>query len=109
MLRVTTTSEESRPIGTDTGSPAKSQGSAVTPTSQGPIVPVYRTAHSPGATMEIVRQPTYGQGIVVSLVVAAALLVLAIMAIQDEASTGLPLTETTGPLYWVLAVLVAFG
>jgi len=59
--------------------------------------------------MEIVRQPTYGQGIVVSLVVAAALLVLAIMAIRDAENTGLPLTETTGPLYWILAVMVAVG
>jgi hypothetical protein len=59
--------------------------------------------------MEIVRQPTYGQGIVVSLVVAAALLVLAIMAIRDAENTGLPLTETTGPLFWGLAVLIAIG
>ncbi|HEY7032758.1 MAG TPA: hypothetical protein VH482_15550 [Thermomicrobiales bacterium] len=106
---MTTTSEDSRPMGIDTGSPAKTQVTSTAPASQGPIVPVNRTAHSPGATMEIVRQPTYGQGIVVSLVVAAALLVLAILAIRDEASTGLPLTETTGPLYWILAVLVAIG
>ena len=59
--------------------------------------------------MEIVRQPTYGQGIVVSLVVAAAILVLAIMAIRDAENTGLPLTETTGPLFWGLAVLIAIG
>jgi len=72
-------------------------------------VPVNRTAQSPGAAMEIVRQPTYGQGIVVSLVVAAALLVLAIMAIRDAENTGLPLTETTGPLFWGLAVLIAVG
>jgi hypothetical protein len=109
MLTVMSTSEEPRPMVTDSGSPATPQGTVATPVSQGPIVPVNRTAHSPGATMEIVRQPTYGQGIVVSLVVAAALLVLAIMAIRHAKSTGLPLTETTGPLYWILAVLVAVG
>jgi hypothetical protein len=93
----------------DTGTPTAPQSTTTAPVSQGPIVPVNRTAHSPGATMEIVRQPTYGQGIVVSLVVAAALLVLAIMAIRDAENTGLPLTETTGPLFWGLAVLVAIG
>jgi hypothetical protein len=80
--------------------------SATTPP-QGPTVPVNRTGLAPGATMEIVRQPTYGQGIVVSLVVVAAVLVLAIMAIRKAANTGLPLTETTGPLFWGLAVIVA--
>lgn len=93
----------------DTGTPSAPQNTTTAPVSQGPIVPVNRTAHSPGATMEIVRQPTYGQGIVVSLVAAAALLVLAIMAIRDAENTGLPLTETTGPLFWGLAVLVAIG
>jgi hypothetical protein len=109
MLTVTPTSEEPRPMAFDSGSSAPPQGTTATPVSQGPIVPVNRSAHSPGATMEIVRQPTYGQGIVVSFVVAAALLVLAIMAIRDEENTGLPLTETTGPLFWGLAVLIAIG
>jgi hypothetical protein len=96
-------------MGVETGSPGTAQGTTVTPASQGPIVPVTRSAHPSGSTMEIVRQPTYGQGVVVSLIVAAALLVLAIMAIRTEESTGLPLTETTGPLFWILAVLVAIG
>lgn len=96
-------------MGVESGSPATPQGTTATPASPGPIVPANRSAHSPGVTMEIVRQPTYGQGIVVSLVVAAAVLVLAVMAIRDEANTGLPLTQTTGPLFWGLAVLVAIG
>jgi hypothetical protein len=93
----------------ETGSATAPQNTTGVPASQGPIVPISRGSHAPGAAMEIVRQPTYGQGIVVSLVVAAALLVLAIMAIRDAENTGLPLTETTGPLYWILAVMVAIG
>lgn len=93
----------------ETGSATAPQSTTGAPASQGPIVPVSRGRHAPGSAMEIVRQPTYGQGIVVSLVVAAALLVLAIMAIRDAENTGLPLTETTGPLYWILAVMVAVG
>jgi hypothetical protein len=59
-----------------------------------------------GSTMEQARQPVYGQGIVVSLVAAAFLLVLAILAVREqETVTGVPATETTGPLYWGLAIL----
>ncbi len=106
---MTTAREDSPPMATESGPSTAPQGPAKTSVSQGPMVPVNRTAQSPGAAMEIVRQPTYGQGIVVSLVVAAALLVLAIMAIRDAENTGLPLTETTGPLFWGLAVLIAVG
>ena len=59
-----------------------------------------------GSAMERARQPVYGQGIVVSLVAAAFLLVLAILAVrEDETATGVPATETTGPLYWGLAII----
>jgi Protein of unknown function (DUF5656) len=59
-----------------------------------------------GSTMESSRQPVYGQGIVVSLISAAFLLVLAILAVrEDETVTGTPATETTGPLFWGLAVV----
>jgi nicotinamide riboside transporter PnuC len=59
-----------------------------------------------GSSMERARQPVYGQGIVVSLVASAFLLVLAILAVrEDESVTGVPATETTGPLYWGLAIL----
>lgn len=64
---------------------------------------------APGAGMRDMRQPAYGQGIVVSVGVAAALLVLAISAIRDAENTGLPLTETTRPLYWGLAVLTVLA
>lgn len=59
-----------------------------------------------GSRMESARQPVYGQGIVVSLVAAAFLLVLAILAVrEDESVTGIPATETTGPLFWGMSIL----
>lgn len=59
-----------------------------------------------GASIDRARQPVYGQGIVVSLIAAAFLLILAILAIREqETITGTPATETTGPLFWGLAVL----
>ena len=59
-----------------------------------------------GSSIERARQPVYGQGIVVSLIAAAFLLILAILAVRErESVTGTPATETTGPLFWGLAVL----
>lgn len=59
-----------------------------------------------GSTIAQARQPVYGQGIVVSLIAAAFLLVLAILAVREqETATGVPATETTGPLFWGLAIL----
>jgi hypothetical protein len=56
--------------------------------------------------MEIVRPPAYGRGIVVSIVAAAAVFALAIMASgETPTATGVPLTETTNPLFWGLAVI----
>jgi hypothetical protein len=68
-----------------------------------------RSGAAPGSSMQEIRQPTFGQGIVVSVGVALALLVLAISAIRDAENTGLPLTETTRPLYWGLAVLTVLA
>lgn len=65
-----------------------------------------RTDAPVGASIERARQPVYGQGIVVSLIAAAFLLILAILAVRErETVTGTPATETTGPLFWGLAVL----
>jgi hypothetical protein len=59
-----------------------------------------------GDSIDRARQPVYGQGIVVSLIAAAFLLILAILAVRErETVTGTPATETTGPLFWGLAVL----
>lgn len=59
-----------------------------------------------GSAIASARQPVFGQGIVVSLVAAAFLLVLAILAVREqETVTGTPATETTGPLFWGLAII----
>jgi hypothetical protein len=98
-------------MGMDTGSRTAPQGTGTPPAAQGSTVPPAppRTGLAPGSSLEIVRQPTWGQGIVVSLVAAAAVFVLAIVAIGDVEDGGLPLSQTTGPLFWGLSVLVAIG
>lgn len=85
--------------GSESPSPGAGPAPATTPRSGG----------APGSSLDVVRQPVYGQGIVVSLIVAAAVFVLAIMAIRDAETSGIPLTETTGPLFWGLALLVIAG
>lgn len=68
--------------------------------------PVNRSDAPVGSSIERARQPVYGQGIVVSLIAAAFLLILAILAVRErETVTGTPATETTGPLFWGLSVL----
>lgn len=52
------------------------------------------------------RQPAYGQGVVVSLVGAGALLVLAIIAIGDGDGTDPPMLQTTDRLFWLIAAAV---
>jgi len=52
------------------------------------------------------RQPAYGQGIVISLLVAGALLVLAIIAIGDGDGSDPPLLQTTDRLFWLIASAV---
>jgi hypothetical protein len=57
-------------------------------------------------TLDSVRPPAYGRGIVVSAIAAALVLALAIMASGGRSEvTGVPMTQTTGALYWALAVL----
>ncbi len=65
-----------------------------------------RTGAPVGATIDRARQPMIGQGIVVTPIAAASVLILAILAVRErETLTGTPATETTGPLFWGLAVL----
>ncbi len=52
------------------------------------------------------RQPAYGQGVVISLLSAAALLLLAIIAIGDGDGTNPPVLQRADTLYWVIAGLV---
>ena len=53
-----------------------------------------------------VRQPVYGLGMIVSLGVALAVFVLAIIAIGDPNSSDIPLAQTTNLIYWFLAALI---
>jgi hypothetical protein len=64
-----------------------------------------RPGSTPGSGMQDVKQPAYGQGIFVSGGTALAMLVLSIYAIQDAENTGIPITETTKPLFWGLAII----
>jgi len=58
------------------------------------------------------RQPAYGQGVVVSLLVAAGLLLLAIISIGDGARSDPPVLEQTDLLFWLISgtvLLIAAG
>ncbi len=69
--------------------------------------PIRSSAPPAGTTLDSVRPPAYGRGIFVSVAAAAAVFALAIVASGGNAEpTGVPLTETTTPLYWGLSVLV---
>lgn len=91
----------------DTGTtPANTGGTGAGITPEGTTPSGTSSGAAPGAGMEIVRPPAYGRGIVVSFVSAAAVLALAIMASgETPTATGVPLTETTSPLFWGLAVI----
>lgn len=63
---------------------------------------------APGTMMEIVRPPAYGRGIFVTVASAAAVFGLAVAASgETPTATGVPMTETTSPLFWGVAVIVA--
>jgi hypothetical protein len=49
------------------------------------------------------RQPAYGQGVVISLLSAAALLLLAIIAIGDGDGTNPPVLQRADTLYWIIS------
>lgn len=59
------------------------------------------------------RQPTYGQGIVFALIIAAALLLCAIIAIGDGDGSIPPMLQRASPLLWTVSgialVLAAAG
>ncbi|MDP9471279.1 MAG: hypothetical protein M3Q71_11530, partial [Chloroflexota bacterium] len=60
----------------------------------------------PRVGVQSVRQPAFGSGIVVSLIVFGLVLVLAISALGDADGDRIPLLQTTNALYWGLAVIV---
>lgn len=51
------------------------------------------------------RQPTYGQGIVFALVIAAALLLCAIIAIGDGDGSIPPMLQRATPLLWTVSLI----
>lgn len=59
------------------------------------------------------RQPAYGQGVVVSLLVAAGLLLLAVISVGTGKDADPPIFEQTDALYWIIAgavlVIAAIG
>ena len=64
-------------------------------------------AAATGTVLESVAPPAYGRGLLVSIVAAAMVFALAIFASGGtEKYTGVPMTQTTGALYWGLSVLV---
>lgn len=52
------------------------------------------------------RQPAYGQGVVVSLLVAAGLLLLAVISVGAGEDADPPILEQTDALFWIIAIAV---
>ena len=52
------------------------------------------------------RQPSYGQGVVVSLLTAAAVLVLAVIAVGEGDHSDPPVLQRTDNLFWIIAAFV---
>lgn len=52
------------------------------------------------------RQPAYGQGIVISLLTAGAVLLLAIIAIGEGDRSDPPILERTDRIFWIIAAFV---
>lgn len=52
------------------------------------------------------RQPAYGQGVVISLLSAAALLLLAIIAIGEGDGSDPPIFQQTTALFWIISAVV---
>jgi len=52
------------------------------------------------------RQPAYGQGIVISLLTAGAVLLLAIIAIGEGDRSDPPILQRTDQIFWIIAAFV---
>ena len=59
-----------------------------------------------GIQLAEARQPAYGQGVVVSLLTAAAVLILAIIAVGNDIEGDPPVFKNTSTLFWIVATLV---
>lgn len=95
---------EARPKEQHTGAPRSQRAPIPGPV---PASEAQRTTYPPGGPMlQALRPPAYGQGVILSVVVAAVVLVLAILATGDGNETGIPMTETTEPIFWGLAAIL---
>lgn len=75
------------------------------PASEVPLAPMPQSA----PPLTNLRPPAYGQGVVLSVMVAAVVLVLAIIAPGDGAGLGVPMFATTTPVFWGIAILLIAG
>jgi hypothetical protein len=67
-------------------------------------------AQTGGTVLEAVHPPAYGRGLIVSVIAAAVVFALAIFASGGKESfTGVPMTQTTGALFWGLSVLTVLA
>ncbi len=68
--------------------------------------PRHDPATTGGTVLGSVHPPAYGRGLLVSIVAAAIVFALAIFASGGkEEFTGIPMTQTTGSLFWGLSIL----
>jgi hypothetical protein len=59
-----------------------------------------------GIQLAETRQPAYGQGVVVSLLTAAAVLILAIITVGNDIDGDPPVFKNTSTVFWIVAVIV---
>jgi hypothetical protein len=59
-----------------------------------------------GIQLAEARQPAYGQGVVVSLLAAGAVLILAIITVGNDIDGDPPVFKNTSTLFWIVAVAV---
>ncbi len=72
-----------------------------------PTSEAQRSNYPPGGpSFQSLRPPAYGQGVILSVVVAAVVLVLAIIAAGDGEEASVPMLESTKPIFWGLAALL---
>lgn len=59
-----------------------------------------------GISTAELRQPAYGQGVVVSLLTAGAVLILAIITVGNDIEGDPPIFKSTSTLFWVISAVI---
>ncbi len=75
------------------------------PSSEVPLAPMPQSA----PPLTTLRPPAYGQGVVLSVLVAAVVLVLAILAPGDGSGVGIPMFATTTIVFWIISFILIVG